>query len=210
MTNTDYYSQSEAICKKYDEMLVNLEENINLWTSSEYPYWNKDVLDYPEKLLFWIDFLDEAGELDQFSIPVIGDRPKVVNDNDVKAIYFRDTPNLIYQTSSSSDGTKSYDFKTGYIYINLPKIYEDFFTISAIGKSAKEVIDTLLYNYSYCIENVNLNVIPVYYLEPNTRIYIHDERSGINGEYIVSRISVPLVYNGMMSITATKAAKRLY
>lgn len=207
MTKSTYTERKTEITNKYQKLKDSLESDVRHWTSNQYAYWNKDVLDYPEKLLFWIDFLDEAGELDQFAIPVIGDRPKVVNDNDVKAIYFRDTPNLIYQTSSSS---KSYDFKTGYVYINLPKAYEDFFTISALGKSAKEVIDTLLYNYSYCVENVNLNVIPVYYLEPNTRIYVHDERSGINGEYIVSRISVPLAYNGMMSITATKAAKRLY
>jgi hypothetical protein len=30
--------------------------------------------------------------------------------------------------------------------------------------------------------------------------------SGIEGEYIVSKISLPLSYNGTMNITATKAA----
>jgi hypothetical protein len=71
-------------------------------------------------------------------------------------------------------------------------------------------LEQLLYNYSYCIENINLTAIPVYYLEPNTRILVKDEASKINGEYLISRISIPLQYNGMMSITATKAPSRLY
>ena len=66
-------------------------------------------------------------------------------------------------------------------------------------------IDEMLYQQSYCIESVNINAIPVYSLQPNTRISIVDDKSGINGEYLVSRITIPLAYNGTMSITATKA-----
>ena len=84
------------------------------------------------------------------------------------------------------------------------------FSISAQKKSAKEVLDNLLYNHSYCIENITINAIPVYRLEPNRLINIIDEKSKINGEYIISKITIPLTYNGTMSITATKAVERLY
>jgi hypothetical protein len=87
---------------------------------------------------------------------------------------------------------------------------ENLFTISAQGKSAKDEIDDMLYNYTYCIENITITAIPVYYLQPNTRIFVHDENSKINGEYIMTKITLPLAYNGTMSITATKAAERLY
>jgi hypothetical protein len=46
-------------------------------------------------------------------------------------------------------------------------------------------------------------------MEPNTVIHVYDEDVGINGDYIVSKLTVPLTYNGTMSITATKAPKRL-
>jgi hypothetical protein len=55
-----------------------------------------------------------------------------------------------------------------------------------------------------------MNTIPVYYLEPNTRIFVHDENSGIEGEYLIDRLSIPLSNNGTMSISATKALERLY
>ena len=68
----------------------------------------------------------------------------------------------------------------------------------------------IVYKYTYCTETVSLTSIPIYYLEPNTRIYIHDNNSGIDGEYIVDRISLPLQYSGTMNIWATKAAERIY
>jgi hypothetical protein len=57
-------------------------------------------------------------------------------------------------------------------------------------------LDELLYNHSYCTESINISAIPIYYLDVNTRISVCDELSKINGEYIVSRISLPLTYNG--------------
>ena len=84
------------------------------------------------------------------------------------------------------------------------------FSISAQGKSAKDVLDANMYQHAYCAESISMTTVPVYYLEPNTRIYVRDDNSKINGEYIVSKLTVPLTHNGTMSITATKAAERIY
>ena len=83
------------------------------------------------------------------------------------------------------------------------------FSISAQGKSAKDRLDELIYQHGYCIENATITAIPIYYLEPNVRIYVHDEDTGIDGDYVVSKITLPLAYNGTMSLTATKAAESM-
>lgn len=83
------------------------------------------------------------------------------------------------------------------------------FRISMQGKSAKDKLDELIYNHAYCIENATITSIPIYHLEPNTRVYVHDEETGIDGDYIVSKFTIPLSYNGTMSITATKAAENI-
>jgi hypothetical protein len=77
------------------------------------------------------------------------------------------------------------------------------------GKSAKERIDELLEAHSYCIESSTITSIPIYNLEPNTKISIIDEKSNINGEYLVSKITIPLTYNGTMNITATKVVSNI-
>lgn len=170
--------------------------------------WSPTISNSPDLLNFWFDFL-ESGELDQFSVSAIGDRTKVINDNNVKSIYFRDVPEVLYINNPDEEielikSSNYYHFTRLY---NLPKT---LFSISAQGKSAYDELENLLYQHSYCSESVTIQSIPVYYLEPNTRIYIKDESSNIDGEYIISRLTLPLTYNGTMSISATKAPISLY
>lgn len=166
----------------------------------ENTHWNKAVQDDPESLLFWFDFLDaEGSEMGKYAANVVGVRSKAVNDKDVKSIYYREIPQVIFQS-----GVETYEHQTGYTYIQLQGTMENLFVISSKGKSAKEAIEDMLYKYGCCVETVSLTAIPIYHLEPNSRISVQDKDSGINGEYLVNKITIPLTYNGTMNITATK------
>ena len=83
------------------------------------------------------------------------------------------------------------------------------FSISAQGKSAKDRLDELIYQHGYCVESATITTVPIYYLQPNVRIHLYDEETNLNGDYIVSKITMPLTYNGTMSLTATKAAESI-
>jgi hypothetical protein len=144
----------------------------------------------------------------QYSVHTIGPRAKSVNDNDVTAIYFREVPNVIFTTPEEYKNSEVKE-KTGYSAAFIRPEMENLFSISGQGKSAKDVLDNMLYNYAYCTESITLTTIPIYYLQPNTRIRVSDKSSNIDGEYLVSRISFSLTYNGTMSISATKAPERL-
>lgn len=169
-------------------------------------YWHRNVFEHPELLNFWFDFLDTEGELQNFNVQTVGSRSKAINDTAVKSIYFRETPQVIFQAPGAT-----FDALPGYKYIQVPEANLDaMFSISAQGKSAKDRLDELIYQHGYCIESATITAIPIYYLEPNIRIYVHDEDTGLDGDYIVSKITLPLAYNGTMSITATKAAESLY
>lgn len=189
----------EKEIKKYEKLLnYNREEN-NL-----YKYWNKTVYEAPELLNFWFDFLDsENSEISKYNIKNIGDRIKTLNDNKIKGIYFKDIPQVIYteQLGNIIIGETASNIS----YIQIPSKVEDMFSLSARGISAKEKMDELLYEHSCMPISVTINTVPIYYLEPNTRIYIHDEKSKVDGDYIITRMSIPLNYDGNMSITAIKA-----
>lgn len=216
-------------------------------------YWNNGIKESPEALNFWFDFLDSEGELSQYSVKNIGTRPKAENNSDVKAIYFRETPNIIYVDENSieytkinitedmfyedgayyyiNDGSGGYTLaldwnpnqtyyissldlqralKPGYSFLQIPSQFSNIFKFSSQGKSAKDELDNLLYNYSYCTETISMTTLPIYYLQPNTRIFVRDDNSGICGEYIVSSFTIPLTYNGTMNINATKAVENLF
>ena len=191
--------------EKDDKFISNTD---NSEKYGEYKNWNKMIIDEPSSLNFWFDFLDAESELGKYSVSMIGDRTKVINDNTITAIYFREVPNLIFTTYEDYK-KNNLKFMSSYLPVFIQSNLESLFNISSQGKSAKDELDQLLYNYSYCIENITIQALPIYYLTPNTRIFISDNESQINGDYIVSKISLPLTYNGTMSITATKAPKRL-
>ena len=182
------------------------ENETDDYSATKY-YWNKNVVLAPERLNFWIDFYDGNDSLMQYSIAAIGDRPKVVNDSKITSIYFRNVPQVIFTNGQDYNGL---DIKTGYTYIWLDKSMQDLFSISAQGKSAEEEMNELFNNYSYCSEGVTITAVPIYNLEPNTLVYIYNEENKINGKYQVNRITIPLNYNGMMSITATKIIEQVY
>ena len=184
------------------ENLNNRIDDYYLENDHKYFGWNKSVYEHPELLNFWFDFLDTEGELNQFNVQSIGSRPKAINDTNIKAIYFTKTPDLFF-VKSMSDNDKQ---ENGYRYIQVPDI-DSMFSISAWGISAKSKLDELIYQHSYVIESATINCIPIYYLQPNTRIHITDQDTKLDGDYIISKITIPLTHNGTMSLTATKAAE---
>ena len=148
--------------------------------------------------------------MNDYSVSVVGNRPKVVNDTNIKSIYFRETPTVIFINKSNVPGWEFTERKSGYTYIQLPDSMLSLFTMSGQGKSAWNMLEECMYNDTYCVESASITTIPIYYLQPNTKIYIRDENSKIDGEYLVSRFTLPLTYNGTMSISATKIAERIY
>lgn len=182
---------------------------LNSWLEGQDPNdgWNEDIINNPSSINFWFDFLDPDTDADlaKYSIPAIGDRAKSVNDSNVKAIYFREIPTTIF-----TEDVSTIERKTGYTYMQYQESMKYLFTISTQGKCAIDVLEEYINNYLYAVESVNVTAVPIYHLQPNTRVRVVDKESGINGDYIVSRISIPLAYNGTMSITATKVADRIY
>lgn len=170
-------------------------------------YWHKNVTQSPEVLNFWFDFMDVGGDMGKYATSAIGNRPKAINDDNVKAIYFEQTPTVLFLTEDEEYSPLEHQ---GYTFIRLTPQMENYFSISAQGKSAQDELDNLLYQHTYATEAVTLTAVPIYHLQPNTRVFVKDKNTGINGEYIVSKITIPLQYNGTTSITTTKAVERIY
>lgn len=168
-------------------------------------FWNENVYRNPEGLNFWIDFVEDDSELQKYSCKNIGVRQKSENNDKIRAIYFKECPTIIFFKAEEEK-----NLVLGYTYIQIQDYMEPLFSISGQGQSAKNVLDEYLYKYSCCAESINITSIPIYYLEPNTRIFIRDDKSGLNNEYIINSISYQLGPSGNMTINAIKAIERLF
>ena len=166
--------------------MPTLKREIEYYTpASDYDsntFWNYSVKYSPETLLFWFDFIESEPLLSTYGVKSIGQRNMAKTEQSVTAIYYPEALPVYFNK----------DFQ-------LPKVMEDYFTISTQGLSAYEYIEGLLYNQTYVTESTTINSIPIYSLEPNTRIKVKGE------DYIVDKLSIPLTYDGQMNITAIKA-----
>lgn len=160
----------------------------------------------PWLLTFYFELSGEGTEMDQYSVSAIGDRPKVVNETTLNAIIYPDIPSEVFYTKLDNN---LLDLTSAYTKIHLTESVANLFVISARGQSAMEKMQDLIYNGTYCAETINISAVPNYSLQPNTRISVVDNSTHIDGEYIITRITLPLDYKGLMSITGTKATQEI-
>ena len=132
-------------------------------------FWSKDLEIHPHLLTFWFDFLNpEDSEIAKYSVPAIGTRAKAIkNDTNIPAIHYKDIPDVIFQNAKDKE---LYEHQDMYLYVTINEASQSLFKKYSKGKSAKEYIDDLLYQHSYCTQNVTIQNIPVYHLQPNNRV----------------------------------------
>lgn len=190
----------------HTSVVKSIEENKDYDAITNF---NVAVTDSPELLNFWIELIDpnESSEFYNYKIENIGVRGKAINDSGIKAIYYKETPNVMFINKSYWNTLDTH--KSGYTYIQIPDYYTKYFSISSQGKTAKDTIDELLYQFTGYNESITLTSVPIYHLPLNSLIQIADKTTDINGDYIVNRISLPLAYNGMMNINASRAIRRI-
>lgn len=162
-------------------------------------YWNKQIHLDPNTLNFWFDFLDTKGDLGNYSVKKIGIRSKVINETSVKSIYFRETPEVLFIVSPKESIE---EIQTAYMPIWIQDSMEGLFYRSAQGAAAIAKANELIYQHTATVEGISITSIPIYYLQPNTRIYVKGQ-----GDYTLDKITYSLNYNGTMSLTGTKIMK---
>jgi hypothetical protein len=81
--------------------------------------------------------------------------------------------------------------------------------IGGLHNSCFNEIKNLLWEHTNYNSNINISILPIYHLEPNTRITVTSEQDDIHGDFMMSTFSVPLTINGNMSISATQVQNKL-
>lgn len=72
-------------------------------------------------------------------------------------------------------------------------------TEQAMLRAEYELLET-----SSFAETISFSCLPIYLLKTNDKIRVRDKETGIDGDYLVKSISVPLSYDGTMNISAEK------
>ena len=199
------------------------------WVYADYPeynYWNPSVREDPASLVFWIDFIDTTSEVGKYAVSQIGRRMKVVNNDDIKILFTKQIPPIVFipdyqevadlleieYTNAEDAAEKVREYcaanETNYFFQLSPQV-EFSFVHSSTGPSAFDEIRNLLYQYLIYNTTISISCLPRYWYEPNNMIYLENRENGIQGNYVITQYSLPLTYNGTMSITMTQALTRV-
>ena len=176
------------------------------------PDFKEDVKAHPDNIDYFLDFIDTQADIGEYSVKNIGRRTVVITDDTINCIFPPEMPNIIIIKNGQGDVTDSQqqycqDHMLSYVQFD-PDMY-DMLWLGGTSKSAYEQIKKQLYQYTTFNEQVSLTTLPIYYLEPNTRITIRDTATGIHGDFMIKSISLPLDISSTMNISCTKALERL-
>lgn len=194
----------------YQQELLDLFDSI--YNFKEYSF-KTDMVKNPNALKYFIDYLEPSQELFDCSVDAVGQKIYSYQKDSIRKLYNMDVPNIILIDMGSSivDQEKIIDRceLEGQPFSNVDSSIYANIQIGTIGYTAQEVSRELLYQYTNYAESITIQSIPIYYLEPNTRITVYDRKSNIYGDYIIKNISLPLDAGGAMSISATRALERI-
>ena len=190
-----YYAEMKAEFPKIFD--VENEEYIKTYDGAD--------LDY------WLDFIDSDAAIQELSVNNIGVRSKVVVDDSINCLFEPAIPEVVYiRLDDEEMAQKKQEANDNGVPWSVTS--ETIYDALAYGggfNSAYDLVRSLLYQYTSYNEGITLQTIPIYHLEPNTRISVVNGASGISGDYVINSMSIPLDINGTMSISCTRALERL-
>ena len=173
----------------------------------------KEVINNPSIMDFFLDIIDTGAEIGRYGVTSIGRRSEVIEENEINCIFERDIPDLVFlnidELSPEELAQKKEKLDAqGQLYYQIDNSFASLLAIGGTLNSAYYRVTELLYQHTAMNNSISISTIPIYYLEPNTRITVHNDETGIFGDYVIQSISLPLDVGASMEISAYKAIER--
>ena len=209
--------QNTELNNSYFQYYAELKEEFPKIFDLQTQTWKQDIQQNPDRINYYLDFIDQNSELGQYSVNNIGRRAIVEGDTNqgINCVFEPTIPDVVYiDTSQFNTWEELNDYEnelTNYGQ-KWTQVSPQFFNLMDQGGSLNscfERIKDLLYQYTHMNNTISITTLPIYYLEPNTRITVNDDPGGIYGDYIIQSISLPLDNSSTMNINAYKALQKI-
>ena len=166
---------------------------------------------------YYLDFINPVTEkLKRISVENIGRRTQILNKNsDVNCVFEPYIPDVVlikldYSTEPNSQQTdmKKLREECEERSLNYCQVNEDIYDYLVPGRllnSGYQEVKQVFNQYINYSENISLQTLPIFFLEPNTCIEIQDKDTQISGNYMINSLSISL---DSLSINANKVISR--
>lgn len=231
----DYYTELKNELPKIYNILPQKSTATSKLSTAH--YFTK-IQNNPTNMDYYLDILNNSDLVSKYGITNIGKRTQIINNNNINCIFEPNCPDIFYLNKNKpinlnqsiqnqkleENANREERIKLRDLYKKWNKkhmltpftakievdnsIYENFVN-GGTSRSAYEEIRSMLYDYITYNEQLTLSVLPIYYLEPNSLIKVHDETAHIIGEFMIKNISYSLAGDGLMNLSCTKALTRI-
>lgn len=183
-------------------------ENATPWTG-----YRIETVTAPEKLRYWLDFIDTTSAIGKYSINRIGRRSIVTEDSKVSEVYSREVNDIIF-IKAPTDQSKWEETmnRVRQEYIPIGQTYcfiqEDqwvyFKEVNSYG-TCYEGVRSQMYSNLFYNSSVSMTTIPILYLDGNQCIRVNFPELGITGDYVVNTIQLNLSGTPQMTMSLQEA-----
>ena len=193
----------------YEELKTEWPKIYDLEKGCYYP----EVIQNPTCINYYLDFINGNNSLIMnLSVDNIGRRSFVTdNGKNTNCVFENWIPDIILIKAGEKDTQQKSDqaANRGQCFTQIPANIYDNLQIGGIYNSAYQDIRQTLHEFTSYNETVSLQTIPLYFLQPNTRISVYNPKSGIKGDYLINSMSFALDAEGLLTINASKAIERI-
>lgn len=160
---------------------------------------------------FYLDFIDpSASGLGEFAVANIGRRSDVVSNNDINCLFEPEIPDIVFLNIDDDDfieKRQECQLKGQPFTQVRSEVYWAFAT-GGYKNGAFDQIKYELYLHTNYQKTLSLTSLPVFYLEPNSRVTINDKSTNTYGDFVIQNISLPLGAGSVMATTCNEALER--
>ena len=160
---------------------------------------------------YYLDFIDPyTSTLGEYSIQNIGRRTDVVNNEDINCLFQPDIPDIVFINTDEDDAQdlRSECQQKGQPYTQVRGDTYWAFATGGYKNGAFDQIKYELYLHTNYQRTLSLTALPVFYLEPNSRVTINDKSTNTYGSFVVRTISIPLGAGSVMAVSASECFER--
>ena len=170
----------------------------------------EEVVKNPSSINYFLDFINVGeSKITQLLVNNIGRRSYVVDKGkNANCVFENWIPDLILVRTGEEEKSKDAQ-KRGQRFCQISSAIYDKLEIGGVYNSAYEEIRQTLHEFTNYNNTVTIQTIPLYFLEPNTRIRINNPASDIRGDYLINSLSFALDNEGLLTINASQAIERV-
>jgi len=202
-----YYAELEAEWPKLYNIAAQQVSGQDYYAGAFYD----EVLGYPWDVDYWLDFIDSQEAISELNVDLIGRRSLSENKDEYNCVFEQEVPDYILIETQQPDTEEKREEciarNQDYIQVD-PNIYNNL-AIGGLRNSCFERVKNALYDYTSYNNSISIGCVPIYHLEPNTRITVSNKENDIYGDFMINSISLPLATSGTMNISAVKCTEKL-